>query len=243
MAFSTPSHFNDLPLLESLGTPVYKTGADDLTNIPFLVEISRLGKPMIISTGMSTLSEVAATVEAILETGNKQIVLLHTISNYPVKDLGHLNLRAIKSMAEALGVLVGYSDHTTTLSAPVAAVTLGACVYERHFTINKSLPVPDASFSADPEEMKTIVQLIRETEVMLGDGVKRPAPSEVDMRRDTIKSLVSVKKIKRGEVIQANSITIKRPGHGIPPDFLPNVLGRSARVDIPEDAVITWEMV
>lgn len=243
IVFSTPAHFNDLSLLESLKVPVYKTGADDLTNSPFLVEIARLGKPMIISTGMSTLSEVAATVEALLETGNDQLVLLHTISNYPIKDLRDLNLRAMKTMADALGVLVGFSDHTTTLSAPVAAVTLGACVYERHFTIDKSLPAPDASLSANPAEMKMIVQLIRETEAMLGDGIKRPAQSELDMRRDTRKSLVSTRAIKKGEVFTRDNVTIKRPGCGIPPKDLDIIMGHTAKKDIPEDTTITWEMV
>ena len=243
IVFSTPAHFNDLPLLESLETPVYKTGADDLTNIPFLVEIAKLQKPMIISTGMSTMSEVNETVEAIREAGNNKLILLHTVSNYPIKDLGELNLRAMNTMAEALGTLVGFSDHTTTLSAPVAAIALGACVYERHFTIDKSLAAPDAFLSADVEEMKTIVQLIRETEAMLGDGIKRPAASEVDMRRETRKSLVSTSDIKKGGVFTKNNLTIKRPAYGIPPKSLNLIVGQTAKKEIPEDTTITWEMV
>ncbi len=243
IVFSTPAHFNDLPLLELLETPVYKTGADDLTNVPFLVEIAKLQKPMIISTGMSTMSEVNETVEAIREAGNNKLILLHTVSNYPIKNLGELNLRAMNTMAEALGTLVGFSDHTTTLSAPVAAIALGACVYERHFTIDKSLAAPDAFLSADVEEMKTIVQLIRETEAMLGDGIKRPAASEVDMRRETRKSLVSTSDMKKGDVFTKNNLTIKRPAYGIPPKSLDLIVGQTAKKEIPEDTTITWEMV
>lgn len=243
IAFSTPSHVSDLSLLESIDVHVYKTGADDLTNIPFLVEIAELGKPMIVSTGMSTLSEVAAAVDAILATGNDKLVLLHTISNYPIKNLEHVNLKAINTMAKALGVLTGYSDHTTTLSTPLAAVALGACVYERHFTIDKALPAPDAALSADPEEMKQIVLGIREVEAMLGNGIKRPAPSEMDMRKYTRKSLISKGKIKKGEKFTFENVTVKRPGYGIPPGFLEIIIGRTARQDVPDDTVITWDMV
>ena len=243
IVFSTPSHSSDLPLLESLRVPVYKVGSDDLTNLPLLVEIAKLGKPMIVSTGMSTISEVEESVKAILETGNEKLVLLHCISNYPVKKLEFVNLRAMQTMAEIFNVLVGYSDHTTALTTPIAAVALGACVYERHFTIDKNLPAPDAALSADPAEMKQIVQLIRETEAILGSGIKKPAPSEMGMRKDARKSLVSKKEIKKGESLTLENITIKRPGHGIPPRFLSTVIGRTAKVDIPEDTVITWEMV
>jgi N-acetylneuraminate synthase len=241
--FSTPSHASDLPLLERQGASIYKVGSDDLTNIPFQVEVARLGKPVILSSGMAYLSEVAQTVEAILATGNQQIVLLHCLSNYPIRDLTELNLRALRTLADGLGILVGYSDHTTTLSAPVAAVTLGACVYERHFTIDKKLPAPDAALSADPAEMTQIVRMIRETEAMLGDGVKRPASSEREMRRDTRKSLATVRPIPAGEALSTDNVTIKRPGHGIDPRAVETALGRTARKDIPADTTITWEMI
>ena len=241
--FSTPSHVSDLPLLESLDVLVYKTGADDLTNIPFLLEIARLNKPMIISTGMSTLSEVARTVEEIQATGNNNVIFLHTVSNYPIENVEYVNLRAMQTISNALDVLVGYSDHTTTLSAPLAAVALGACVYERHFTIDKNLPAPDASLSADPNEMKQIVQGIREVDAMLGDGIKKPALSEIDMRKNTRKSLISKGNIKKEEKFTKENITIKRPGYGIPPSFLNIIIGRTARQDIPDDTVITWDKV
>jgi N-acetylneuraminate synthase len=241
--FSTPSHQSDLPLLERLNTEIYKLGSDDLTNLPFQTAVARLGRPMIISTGMAYLWEVAQTVEAIRQAGNEQLVVLHCLSNYPIKDLAEVNLRAICRLAAGLGVPIGYSDHTTTLSAPVAAVTLGACVYERHFTLDKRLPAPDAALSADPAEMRRIVALIRETERMLGDGRKRPARSERDMRRDTRKSLVARGPIRAGETLTTENVTVKRPGHGIDPRELPLALERAAKRDIPADAIITWDAI
>lgn len=241
--FSTPSHATDLPLLERLNMAVYKVGSDDLTNIPFQTEIAKLGKPMIISTGMSYMSEVAETVEAVRSVNNDQIIVLHTVSNYPIKDLSEVNLQAIKTMSHALDVLVGYSDHTTTFSAPVAAVSLGSCVYERHFTIDKDLPAPDAALSSDPYEMKQIVQLIRETELMLGHGSKCPARTETDMRRDTRKGVVARMAIRKGDILTNENVTIKRPGHGIEPRHLPIVLGRKACVDLSEDDIISWDKI
>ena len=200
---------------------------------------------MIISTGMATLDEVVAAVETIIATGNKQLVVLHTISNYPVEDLGQVNLRAIQTLNQAFNdeVLIGYSDHTTSLTIPVAAITLGACVYERHFTIDKNMDAPDAAMSADPAEMKAIVKAIRETEKALGDGIKRPSPSEKDMRRDTRKSIIARCIIKRGEKISPDNVIIKRPGYGIEPKHLDIVIGRKAAVNINKDEVITWDKV
>jgi len=243
LVFSAPSHPTDLPLLESLEMEIYKLGSANLTNIPFQTEVARLNKPLIISTGMGSLAEAAETTEAILATGNRQLVLLHCLANYPIHDIAQLNLRAMQTMANSLSVLTGFSDHTTTFSAPVAAIALGACVYERHFTIDKKLPAPDCALSADPAEMKQIVQMIRETEAMLGDGIKRPAASERHMRKDTRKSLVTTKAISKGDVLTRENMIIKRPGHGIDPRQLEIALGRRAKADIAEDTVITWEMI
>lgn len=241
--FSTPSHSSDLPLLEELGMEIYKVGSDDLTNIPFQQAVAKLGKPVVISTGMSWLHEVAKTATAIREIGNDQLMILHCLSNYPIKDLEEVNLNVLKTLSESLGLVVGYSDHTTTLSAPIAAVALGACIYERHFTINKKLSVPDAALSADPAEMKMIVNMIRETEMMLGDGLKKPAKSEVDMRRDTRKSLVSAESLKKGDVLKEENTIIKRPGHGIEPRHCSIAYGMRVNRDVDKDVNITWEML
>ncbi len=245
IAFSTPGHQTDVELLEKFGVPLYKVGSDDCTNLPFLKYIAEMGKPMLVSTGMSNLAEVVEAVETILSTGNEQLVILHTVANYPVKDVGQLNLKAIETLRHAFNdrILVGYSDHTTSLTIPVAAVSLGACVYERHFTIDKNLDAPDAFLSADPAEMKAIVESIRELEQALGDGIKRPAASEKGMRRDTRKSIIARESIKKGEEITADKVIIKRPAHGIAPKYLDIVIGRKATVDIAEDEIITWDKV
>jgi len=245
IAFSTPSHQTDVELLERLGILLYKVGSDDCTNLPFLKYVAGTGKPMIVSTGMANLTEVEEAVAAIRSTGNNQLVILHTISNYPVENMGQVNLKAIPTLQRAFNdeILIGYSDHTTSLTIPVAAVALGACVYERHFTIDKNLDAPDAFLSADPAEMKAIVGAIREAEKTLGDGIKRPASSEEEMRQDTRKSIIARVNIKRGEPITADKIIIKRPGYGIEPKHLDIVVGRKATIDIKEDEVITWDKI
>jgi len=245
IAFSTPGHQTDVDLLERLGVPLYKVGSDDCTNLPFLKYIAEIGKPMFVSTGMANLAEVVEAVETILSTGNEQLVILHTVSNYPIEDIAQVNLSAIQTLRQAFNdeILVGYSDHTTSLTIPVAAVTLGACVYERHFTIDKNLDAPDAFLSADPAEMKAIIESIRGLEKALGDGIKRPASSEKDMRRDTRKSIIARENIRKGEEITADKIIIKRPGYGIEPKHLGIVISRKAVVDIREDEVITWDKV
>ena len=245
IAFSTPAHQSDVEILEKLGVPAYKTGADDCTNLPFLEFIARIGKPMILSTGMANLAEVVEAVETVRGTGNDQIVLLHTVSNYPIKDISEVNLKAIQTLRQAFNneVLIGYSDHTTSLTIPVASVALGACVYERHFTIDKNLKAPDAFLSADPAEMNGIVKSIREIEKALGTGRKTPANSEKNMRLYTRKSIIAKTAINKDMEITEDKVIIKRPASGIEPKHLNLVIGRKARVDIKEDEAITWDKV
>lgn len=241
LAFSTPSYFDDVELLERLQVPAYKIGSDDLTNLPFLRYVAQKGRPVIFSTGMGTLEEVAQAFEAITAAGNPQVIILHCVSNYPVKDLGVVNLRAIQTLRSAFGVLVGFSDHTTTFSASLGAVALGASVIERHFTIDKALQAPDAFFSSDPPEMAALVKGIRELEQALGDGIKRPAPTEEAMRLQTRKSVVARRDIEPGERITEEHMIVKRPGTGIPPALAHQVLSKRAKRRVPKDAVITFE--
>ena len=241
--FSTPSYFDDVELLERLDVEVYKIGSDDLTNLPLMTYVAKKGKPIIFSTGMGTLGEVDEAVRAIREAGNDQMVILHCVSNYPIKDPTVVNLKAITTMRQAFGVPVGFSDHTTTATAPIAAVALGATVIERHFTIDKNLKVPDAFFSADPPEMKLLVESIRELEKALGDGVKGPTPTEREMRVEARKSTIARTGIRRGDLITEDNMIVKRPGTGIPPVLAQMALGKRAARDIGEDEVITWDML
>lgn len=241
--FSTPSHPDDVELLERVGIELYKIGSDDLTNLPFLRYVAAKGKPMILSSGMATLAEVDEAIQTVRGAGNDRIVLLQCTSNYPIRDLSVLNLRVIETYRRTFPVLVGFSDHSTTLSAAVAAVTLGAVVVERHFTLDTALEVPDAFFSSNPAEMAALVRAIRETEAMLGDGVKRPTPTEEKMRADTRKGLVAARAIPKGATITPEDIGIKRPGTGIAPRDFDLVIGRQAARDIQADEVITWDLV
>ncbi len=241
LAFSTPSYFDDADLLERLGVPVYKIGSDDLTNLPFIRYVAEKGKPVIFSTGMGSLAEVAEAFEAMVASGNDQVVILHCVSNYPIKDAGVVNLNAIPTLRRAFPVPIGFSDHTVTISASLGAVALGASLIERHFTIDKKLEAPDAAFAADPSEMQALVRAVRELEQALGDGVKRPAPSEYAMRMETRKSAIARVDIQPGETITKDKIIVKRPGTGIPPKLAYLVIGRRAKCALKADDVITWD--
>lgn len=241
LAFSTPSYFDDVELLERCGVPAYKIGSDDLTNLPFIRYVARKGKPVIFSTGMGTLQEVEEAVRAIRQAGNDRMVILHCVSNYPIRDLKAVNLRAIPALQAAFSAPVGFSDHTTTLSAALGAVAFGACLIERHFTLDKSIQAPDAFFSADPAQMSDLVGSIRELEQALGDGFKRPAPSEEQMRLKTRKSAIARTDIRPGEPITPEKIIVKRPATGISPKEAHRLVGRRAKRLIPQDEAITLE--
>lgn len=241
MFLSTPFDFESADLLDEIGVPVFKVGSGDLTNLPLLEHIALKGKPMIVSTGMSGLSEVEAAVNIITGTGNKDLILLHCVSNYPA-DFKDVNLRAMSTLKKAFGVPVGYSDHTPGIEVSIAAVALGARVIEKHFTLDKSMEGPDHRASLDPAELKQLVQSIRNVEKALGDGIKRCQNSEQDVRKVARKSLVARRKIKAGEQLTLENVTIKRPETGIKPGKLNSLIGKArAKKDIEFDTVIRWE--
>ncbi len=234
---STPFDFESADFLEDL-VPAYKISSTDLTNLPFLEYIAKKGKPIILSTGMATLGEIEEAVNTIKKY-NEDIILLHCITNYPA-DFEELNLRAIKTLKEAFKLPVGYSDHSLGIYAPIAAVTLGAIVIEKHFTIDKNLPGPDHKASLNPEELKEMVKAIRLTEKALGDGIKRPTFSEEKIKKVARKSLVANIDIPKGSIIKREMVTIKRPGIGIEPKYLDIVVGKMAKRDIKKDEVLKW---
>lgn len=239
--FSTPSYYDDVEMLIKVGVPAFKTGADDLTNLPFLSFLAKKGMPMIVSTGMGTMEEVAAAVDTILSAGNDKLVMLHTVSNYPIKDMSDVNLKAMVTIRETFGILTGYSDHTTTLSVPMAAAALGMAVYERHFTLDKAISAPDCALSANPKEMAEIVKGIREVEAAMGDGIKRPAKSEKDMRKDARKSIIATRDLTAGTVLAKEDLIIKRPAWGIPPSKVGLMPGLKLVKAVKKDEPITWE--
>lgn len=239
---STPFDEESVDLLDELRVPVFKIGSGEINNWPFLEYIARKGKPIILSTGMSYLSEVDEAVRVIRDVGCDQLVLLHCISNYPA-DPTDANLRAMQTMATALQVPVGYSDHTPGIEVALAAVALGACVIEKHFTLDKNLPGPDHRASLEPHELMALVHGIRIVEAALGHGYKRPAASEANTAAVARRSLVAARDIPAGAILTEEMVAIKRPGTGLPPTMYPYLIGRTARTAILADTLLTLEML
>ena len=239
--FSTPSHETDVDMLEKLGVGAHKIGSDDAVNLPFLKYVARTGKAIILSTGMCTMEEVKESVNTILTEGNEKIILLHAITSYPTHP-ENVNLRAMQTMMRVFQEFdVGYSDHTLGTTASVCAAVMGARVIEKHFTHDKKAEGPDHMLSADPSEMKAIVEAIRSFEIMRGSGIKRPADSEKITRINNRKSVVLAQSIKAGESLTRAHLAIKRPGYGIAPKFHEQLLGRVALRAMDADEVLTWE--
>ena len=239
---STPFEEESADFLEQLGVSAFKISSGELTNLPFLAHLARKGRPLILSTGMSVLEEVREAVEVIRREGNDQLALLHCVSSYPAQP-SEANLRVIHTLQKVFEVPVGYSDHTMGIEVALAAVALGACVIEKHVTLNRRLPGPDHHASLEPLELKALVRGIRAVEPALGDGRKEPAPSERPTAAVARKSLVALKTIAAGSQLTPDLVAIQRPGTGLPPMMLPRVLGRSAACDIPAGTPLTEEML
>jgi len=239
---STPFDPESADLLDSLGVPAFKIGSGDVTNLPLLRHVARKGKPMLLSTGMSRLGEVEDALRAIEEAGHPDLILLHCVSSYPAEPKD-VNLRAMATLAAAFQVPVGYSDHTIGSEVALAAVALGACVIEKHFTLDRTLPGPDHQASIEPAELKALVQGIRTVEQALGTGRKEPAESEADVARAARRSLVMAKDAPAGTVLTEDLVAVQRPGTGLPPALLPCVLGRRLREDVTAGTVIQLGML
>jgi N-acetylneuraminate synthase len=237
--FSTPFDEASADVLERLGVTVFKVPSGEVTNLPFLRHVARKGRPVILSTGMCTLVEVEAAVRAVREAGDPPLVLLHCLSAYPAP-AAEVNLRAMATLRERFGVPVGFSDHTLGIQVALAAAALGAAVIEKHLTLDTALPGPDHRASLPPAEMAALVRGVRAVESALGDGDKRPMPSEADTRSVARKSLVAARDLKAGERLSRAAVAIKRPGTGIAPADLERALGRVLRHDLAADDVIGW---
>lgn len=238
MFLSTPhGGFESVNFLENLGVPVFKFGSGDLTNLPVLEYAAKIGKPMIISTGMATMEEVKKTVNCIRQTGNNKIILLHCTTEYPCPP-ENVNLRAMAALKEKFGALVGYSDHTLGINVPIMAATLGAVLIEKHMTLDKNMPGPDHKASIEPEELYQMISAIKKTGAILGSLIKKPTPEELLLRHIVRKSIVSLREIKRGELFTADNIGIKRPGTGLEPKYFFEIIGAIAKEDIKADSLI-----
>ncbi len=228
---------SSVDFLRRLNVPAFKFGSGDLTNLPLLAYAAKMDIPVILGTGMSTMKEVRAAIRVIHRAGNRKLVALHCTSNYPCP-FEEVNLRAMQTMMRDLDVLVGYSDHTEGIQVPSMAVTLGACVIEKHFTLNRKMKGPDHAASLEPDELTEMIRAIRRVPVILGSSVKRPTSSERVMMRDVRKSIVTLAPVDKGDVFTKKNLGIKRPGTGLVPRAYLDILGKRAIKDIDADTLL-----
>lgn len=237
---STPFDLESIDLLERLGLEIFKIPSGEITNLPYLRKLGALKKRLILSTGMANLGEIEAALDVLTESGTPlgNITVLHCNTEYPTP-FEDVNLRAMLTIQNAFpGIAVGYSDHTIGIDVPIAAVALGAAVLEKHFTLDRNLPGPDHKASLEPDELKAMVQAIRNIEKALGTGIKKPSPSELKNKPIARKSIVAAFPIKKGETFTDMNITVKRPGIGITPMCWDEILGQVAQKDYEKDEMI-----
>ena len=239
---SSPFDKESVDLLYELDVPVFKVGSGEITNFPLLKHIAKKEKPIILSTGMSTLGEVEEALNVIRSEGVEDVILLHCVSNYPAR-IEDVNLRAMETLKQAFKIPVGFSDHTLGITASIAAAALGACVIEKHFTLDRDLPGPDHKASLEPNELKEMVQAIRDVEKALGDGVKRPTKEEEEIKRAARRSIVAKVDIPKGTIIAEDMLDVKRPGTGIEPKYIDMIVGKKAKENIRKDELVTREMI
>ena len=234
---STPFDLKSVDFLNELGVPFFKIPSGEITNYPYLIKIAHTGKPVVMSTGMCEPDEILAAINVLENNGGGEITLLHCNTEYPTP-LKDVNLYAMRTMKKMFGKKVGYSDHTKGIEVPVAAVALGACVIEKHFTLDKNMPGPDHKASLEPDELGRMVKNIRNIEIALGDGVKHVSESERKNIAIARKSIVARRNIQEGEILTEDNLAVKRPGTGINPMQWMEVLGTRAVRDFKEDELI-----
>ena len=237
--FSSGFDVPSIDLLAALGLDRFKIPSGEITNLPYLRHIGRLGKPVILSSGMSLLDEIESALRVLEAAGTRRelITILHCNTEYPTP-MTDVNLRAMLTIRDTFGLEVGYSDHTNGIEVAIAAVALGATVIEKHFTLDRNMPGPDHRASLEPDEFKAMVLAIRNIEQALGDGIKRPSPSESKNLPIARKSVVAARRISAGETFSAGNLAVKRPGSGISPMRWDEVIGQIARRDFERDELI-----
>ncbi len=239
--FSTPFDGSAVEYLEKMSVPAYKIASFEIVDLPLIRKIARTGKPIIMSTGMATLAEIDEAVKTTQAYGNSGVALLKCTSAYPALP-EEMNLRTIPVLAEAFETPVGLSDHTLGIAVAIAAVSLGACIIEKHFTLSRANPGPDSEFSLEPDEFKAMVEAIRTTEKALGK-VDFNVTSQENSSRVFRRSLFVVKSVKQGEKFTSENVRSIRPAHGLPPKFLEEILGRCASRDIEFGTPLQWDLV
>ncbi|ADA66516.1 N-acylneuraminate-9-phosphate synthase [Thermotoga petrophila RKU-10] len=239
---STPFSIEDADFLESIGVEAFKIASPDLTTYPFLEHIAKKGKPIILSTGTSTIGEIEEAVNIIKNTGNNKIILLHCVSTYPAPP-EMVYLKSMKILKEVFRFPVGFSDHTVGIHIPIAAIALGAQVVEKHFTIDRNLPGPDQAVSMTPDELKILRKAADEIWKAIGDGWKVIKEDEKDVSKMTRRSIVAKRDIAEGEIISLENITFKRPALGIEAKHFYHLFGKKTRRSLKRDSYLNWSDV
>lgn len=236
---STAFDHDSIDLLDELNIPLLKIPSGEITNLPYLRHIGKMGKPIIMSTGMSTLDEVHNALNILIESGagKEQITILHCNTEYPTP-MEDVNLKAMLTIKDELGVKIGYSDHTLGIEVPIAAVAMGATVIEKHFTLDMNMSGPDHAASLEPEELKAMVTAIRNIEKAMSDGIKKPSSSETKNISVARKSIVAKMPIKKGELFTEENLTVKRPGTGISPMEWDRLIGKRSNIAYTTDDFI-----
>ncbi len=237
---SSPFDYEAVDLLDKIGVPAYKIASFEITDLELLKYVAKKTKPIILSTGMANIEEIEEALEAIRKQGNNNIVLLHCNSMYPTP-VEIVNLTAINIMSTIFKIPIGFSDHTIGIHIPIAAVAKGAKVIEKHFTLDRKMKGPDHHFAVEPDELKQMVQNIRDVEKAQGTGVKEVSKKEREMYEKGRRSIIAAQDISKGTKITKEMLIIKRPGFGIKPKFLDKVIGKTSKKDIAADQWITWE--
>lgn len=237
---STGFDHDSIDLLDKLNLPLFKIPSGEITNKPYLRHVAKKGKPVILSTGMATMEEIENALNVLIENGidKNDIIVLHCNTEYPTP-MEDVNLMAMITIQETLGVSVGYSDHTQGFEVPIAAVALGASVIEKHFTLDRKMLGPDHKASLEPDELKSMVKAIRNIELAIsGNGIKEPSKSEWKNITIIRKSIVAAKHIEKGEILTEKKLAVKRPGNGLSPMFWDETIGKEAIRDFEPDDLI-----
>ena len=238
MFISSPFDLKSVDLLEKLDVPLYKLGSGELTNFELIDKVQKTDKPIILSTGMATLDEIKETYEYIENKDN--LIILHCITGYPTS-FEEANLNFIKTLQNEFDVPIGFSDHSPGIELPIAAVALGACVVEKHFTLDKNLEGPDHKASLNPKEFKAMVDAIRNVEVAMGDGIRKFSENEEEIKKVARKSIVLNESIKKGTIIKREMLSIKRPGTGIGPKYIDDIVGKTIIKDLNVNHILKWD--
>jgi sialic acid synthase SpsE len=237
---STPFEEAAVDVLEAVGVPAYKIASYEITHGPLIEKAARTGKPLLLSTGMASLGDIECALDIANGAGCDEVLIMHCAINYPPR-FDDLNLRALTTLAQAFRIPVGWSDHTMGHTADVAAVVLGACAIEKHFTLDRNQSGPDHAFAVEPDELAAMITAVREAEAAIGSSVKRVTESETEMFKLGRRSLVAARDLPKGHQIDRADIAIKRPGIGIPVDALPQAIGRHVSHDVQADDILFWK--